>query len=102
MLRNKTIISLFSTLVFIFPLIYQPLHVVLHHGDHHEHNEGISAKEEKCLAYEYHFASFDLPEQIHLSLEKSSRNSKSNSFYKKSELGIKVVYSSSRAPPTFS
>ena len=102
MLNKKTIISLFSVLVFIFPLIYQPLHVVLYHSEHHEYNEGISANEEKCLAYEYHFASFDLPEVTHLNLEKQRHNSILNTFYNSSKLGFETSKSSSRAPPTYS
>ena len=102
MLKNKTIISLFSALVFIFPLIYQPLHVVLDHSEHHEHNEGISTSEEKCLAYEYHFASFDLPEEMHLNLEKQSHNSVLNTFYNNLKFNSETSPSSSRAPPTLS
>ena len=102
MLNKKTIISLFSALVFIFPLMYQPIHVVIYHSEHHEHNKGISTSEEKCLAYEYHFASFDLPEEMHLNLEKQSHNSTLNSFYINSKLDLKISLSSSRAPPIFS
>ena len=102
MLKNKTIISLFSALVFIFPLIYQPLHVVLHHGEHHDHSYGFSSSEEKCLAYEYHFATFDIPEEIHLNLKNQDYFSVLNSFYNNSELNIDFVSSESRAPPTFS
>ena len=101
MFRNKTIISFISTLVFIFPLIYQPIHVVLHHGEHHEHNDGISSSEEKCLAYEYHFASFDIPEQINFIVEKIDVFDNLNSSYNYLVLDISLFHTSSRAPPIF-
>ena len=102
MLKKKTIISLFSTLVFIFPLIYQPLHVVLHHGDHYDHSDGLSTSEEKCLAYEYHFATFYIPGEIHLDLKNQDYFSILNSFYSNSVESQKIVSSPSRAPPIFS
>jgi len=102
MLKNTLYISILFTLVFIFPLTYQPLHVILHHNKHHKHNEGISTKKEKCLAYEYHFATFDLPEEIHFNLEKLNHNSVLNTFYKNTIFNIRILPSSSRAPPVFS
>ena len=85
----------------MFPLIYQPIHVVLHHGEHHEHNDGISTSEEKCLAYEYHFATFDIPEQINFIVKKDYAFVNLNSSYNNLAVDIHLFHTSSRAPPIF-
>jgi len=102
MLKKKSIIVFLSTLVFIFPLIYQPMHVVLHHGEHHEHKEGLSTTPYKCLAYEYQFATYDLPEQLIVEVNEIEIHSTQNSFYKDFSISEKVLNTASRAPPALS
>jgi len=89
-----------SVLVFVFPLIYQPYHDVMHHGDYHEHHEGLSTSQEKCLVYEYHFTSFDLPSQINFEANTTLHYTALNSFYKKTDLELNLTFKATRAPPT--
>jgi len=102
LLKKKSIISLISTLVFIFPLIYQPIHVVLHHNEHHTHKDGLNTTVEKCLAYEYQFATYDLPEKIVFLPNNINIHSTLNSHYNKIVFSTTLFLSGSRAPPTFS
>jgi|LGVD01.1.fsa_nt_gb hypothetical protein len=84
-------------------MIYQPLHVVLHHGDYHEHNTKgeltLSHSQEKCLAYEYQFASFDLPNEIGFESLNLAANTILISIYDSIEYTFEVNNSSPRAPP---
>jgi len=100
MLKKEGIISLIFFLVFVFPLTYQPFHDVVHHGDYHEHHNGLSTSDEKCLVYEYHFASFDIPSQINFETNTTLNFTVSNSFYNKIELELNPTYKATRAPPT--
>jgi len=102
MFKNKVLISLFSALVFVFPLIYQPYHDVVHHGEYHKHHDGISTTAEKCLVYEYQFASFDVPEQLSVQIQEIEIHSTQNTFYNSITFSEKVFHSASRAPPTIS
>ncbi len=100
MFKNKNLISLIYTLVFIFPLMYQPYHDVMHHGDYHEHQYGINSSQEKCLVYEYSFASFDIPQQINFESLSPSYYSALNTVYNEVELNLNIFFKTSRAPPT--
>jgi hypothetical protein len=100
MFKKKIVISLSLMLVFIFPLMYQPYHTIAHHGDFHEHHDGISSSQEKCLVYEYHFASFDLPSEINFEPFAISHLTDLNSFYKEVKFNQNIFFKATRAPPT--
>jgi hypothetical protein len=72
----------------------------MHHGDYHEHHEGLSTSQEKCLVYEYHFTSFDLPSQINFESNTTLHFTALNSFYKKTDLELNLTFKATRAPPT--
>jgi len=99
MLSKKFLISVISTLVFAFPLIYQPLHDVEHHSDYHEHHDGLSTSKEKCLVYEYQFAHFDLPTEIFIIANPFIQESTSYFEYTSPVYSIAFYSNSSRAPP---
>lgn len=71
-------IALLLFVVFLFPIVFQPVHIVWHHahgyqcGHHHLHEnvsgkdlqahaENVTEKEHVCAICEFHFAINDLP-----------------------------------------
>lgn len=83
MIGLKQHIALVFLGIFIFPLVYQPYHVVRHHGieepchhecchSHHEKTDGViydilSDGDEHCPICDYHFPVNDVPQMHHLS-----------------------------------
>ncbi|MCU4158336.1 hypothetical protein J1N10_20345 [Carboxylicivirga sp. A043] len=79
MMWLKKHIALWLTGLFIFPILYQPLHVVLHHSSRHAHHHccahkhcqvhanpkqsnaiKVSSAEDTCPICDYHFATKDV------------------------------------------
>ena len=99
---KKNIITYISLLIFIFPLIYQPLHVTLHHSvfhSHHDNNNGDLSTNENCLVYEYQFASFDLPNETFVESPFIDKPLQHIPLYKESAFKKHLCNLSARAPP---
>jgi len=86
-------------------MIYQPIHVVIHHGEYHEHGNygerNLSQDHDKCLTYEYQIASFDLPEKNHFEVLKFTPRSALSTLNSRTYYGMRVNNSSPRAPPVY-
>lgn len=113
--RKHIAVLLFGT--FFFPIVFQPVHIVWHHSNGHEHeyrkshNESskneivtfkysINQEVNSCPICEYQFYSNDRPEECILRTYISELNSvfrtKVAQAYQKQDLSEK----SERAPPT--
>lgn len=122
-MQNKTVhIAFCLGLIFLFPLIYQPMHVLFHyHEDNHYHcvahhiypnlshgntgeaqNQEIEKEVYKCLVCGYEFTSFNLSNGFFISYYSDDVIIKNDNYKQKEILSWCGTNKSLRAPPVLS